>query len=258
MTKVFIIAFLYSFMSMTSLFADKTYNCSNKNQERIITVIYKDQIKKVPCEVHYKKNGRDLVLWNSKKLSGFCEEKAENLIQKHSSWGWECTNTSSKLATSKTVVLSEAVATSEASEASEASNETTSPTLVQNYSEQITIQAIDEIKELAFSRALSAVSSLKRQVAGYYSSTNTPPKSFNDLGLKPELIKDNPHVRDLAIGKNGEIYIKGNETLGLSTVIKLKPKAILEGLSLEWKCTTNVKIDDLYLCKFDQNIIFPS
>ena len=70
--------------------ADETYLCTYGQTERVITVVYQDQEKKVPCEVRYQKNGATQTLWEAKSEVGYCEEKAQGLVQKQREWGWLC------------------------------------------------------------------------------------------------------------------------------------------------------------------------
>ena len=70
--------------------ADETYLCTHGQQERVITVVYQDQEKKFPCEVRYQKEGITETLWTAENEVGFCEEKAQGLVEKQREWGWLC------------------------------------------------------------------------------------------------------------------------------------------------------------------------
>lgn len=70
--------------------ADETYFCTYGQDERVLSVVYQDQDKKVPCEVRYQKDGVTETLWDAKSEVGFCEEKAQAFVEKLRGWGWQC------------------------------------------------------------------------------------------------------------------------------------------------------------------------
>jgi hypothetical protein len=70
--------------------ADETYVCTFGQKERVISVVYQDQEEKVPCEVRYQKDGTTETLWNAENKVGYCEEKAQGLVQSQREWGWFC------------------------------------------------------------------------------------------------------------------------------------------------------------------------
>ena len=71
-------------------FADETYVCTYGQQERVISVLYQDQEMKVPCEVRYEKDGTTTTLWTAENEAGYCEQKAQDFVQKQREWGWIC------------------------------------------------------------------------------------------------------------------------------------------------------------------------
>lgn len=70
--------------------ADETYTCTQGDQERIITIVYQDQVAKVPCEVRYQKGDVTETLWSAQNQVGYCEEKVEAFLEKQRGWGWDC------------------------------------------------------------------------------------------------------------------------------------------------------------------------
>ena len=70
--------------------ADESYVCTYGEKERVIAVVYQDQEMKLPCEVHYTKDGITETLWSAENQPGYCEEKARELVQKQRDWGWLC------------------------------------------------------------------------------------------------------------------------------------------------------------------------
>ena len=83
------IAFVF-ILGPGNLYADETITCTDGQQERVISIIYQNQDAKVPCDVKYTKNGQTETLWHADIEFGYCEEKAEEFIQKHIEWGWRC------------------------------------------------------------------------------------------------------------------------------------------------------------------------
>lgn len=67
-----------------------SYICSLDGKERKIEVVYLQEDKRAPCEVHYIKDSVSQLLWNARREEGFCELKAQAFIEKQKSWGWVC------------------------------------------------------------------------------------------------------------------------------------------------------------------------
>lgn len=63
--------------------------CTRDNEQRVITLFYFNQTS-LPCEVKYTKDGETQTLWSAHYEEGYCEEKARELIENQSSWGWDC------------------------------------------------------------------------------------------------------------------------------------------------------------------------
>ena len=68
-----------------------TITCTSGSQERVISVVYLDEGQKVPCEVQYTKNGETETPWSARNEEGYCEAKAQELVEKQIGWGWNCT-----------------------------------------------------------------------------------------------------------------------------------------------------------------------
>ena len=83
------IAFLIIF-GASNVYADEIIVCTNGQQERMVSIIYQDQDAKVPCDVEYTKNGQTETLWHAENEYGYCQEKAEEFIQKLNELGWQC------------------------------------------------------------------------------------------------------------------------------------------------------------------------
>lgn len=67
------------------------YQCERGAQSRSVAVEYREPDQRVPCEVIYHKPPQDpRVLWRANVDVGFCEDKAEELIQTLESGGWAC------------------------------------------------------------------------------------------------------------------------------------------------------------------------
>lgn len=67
--------------------------CQMDQVTRSIEIMY-PQGGDLPCEVHYRKDGADQLLWQAENDSGYCEQQAAAFIEKQRSWGWQCTTDS--------------------------------------------------------------------------------------------------------------------------------------------------------------------
>ena len=91
MKKLATLCLLFSSMMIVNpAIADETYLCTYGQEERVVSVVYQDQEKKVPCEVRYQKDDTTETLWDAKSEVGYCEEKAQEFVQKQREWGWRC------------------------------------------------------------------------------------------------------------------------------------------------------------------------
>lgn len=68
--------------------------CQSGNAERRVEIVYFDQVKEVPCEVHYYKDSEESsesqTLWRAENQAGFCERKLTEFVDKLSGLGWNC------------------------------------------------------------------------------------------------------------------------------------------------------------------------
>jgi|SRR5690554_3140648 len=67
------------------------YLCLLDNEQREIEVAYLLPDQTVPCEVRYRKDHEaPEVLWRANNQEGFCEARAQELMEKQSNWGFAC------------------------------------------------------------------------------------------------------------------------------------------------------------------------
>jgi hypothetical protein len=69
------------------------WKCEHNGMVREVQVEYLGD-GKVPCNVIYDKPTEGIetkVLWFADKQEGYCEEKAQEFVNKLESWGWTCT-----------------------------------------------------------------------------------------------------------------------------------------------------------------------
>ncbi len=69
--------------------------CTRDGMVRDIEVVYSGD-GQLPCEVQYTKNGVTEIPWSAQYQTGFCEQQAQTLIDKHRSWGWDCASSDSQ------------------------------------------------------------------------------------------------------------------------------------------------------------------
>lgn len=83
------------FFSVNVMAADNIqYSCTLNGAERVIEVVYPTAGKKLPCEVHYTKDGQTEVLWTYQNELDKCETQAASFAEKQATWGWQCSTTS--------------------------------------------------------------------------------------------------------------------------------------------------------------------
>jgi len=71
------------------------YTCSLNGLVRRVEISYATDSSSVPCDVHYYKDSESPnevnTLWSAQNLTGYCEQKAGEFVDKLQSWGWQCT-----------------------------------------------------------------------------------------------------------------------------------------------------------------------
>lgn len=218
--------FLFMLIILISqpLFADETFLCTFGQKEREISLIYTNPEKPLPCEVRYKKEGVTKILWYSKNTEGYCEEKTEDFINKQINWGWRCQNVSSNSAMVGIPLQ---------------------PDAASHYK-----------RKAYFAQAIAAVAPFKLSVVEHYMSHGQYPESLQALGINPAEMKTSSYFSDLILGKNGALYIQGNERIGVNTTIRLQPVSTLGGAGIEWRCTTNVQRPVVDYCEYADNLNF--
>lgn len=85
----YILFLLTAFVSTAFADGHQATMCTHGDNERKIEVVYPEGTK-VPCEVQYTKNGDMQVLWDAQGETGYCEQKAADLVEKQQGWGWQC------------------------------------------------------------------------------------------------------------------------------------------------------------------------
>lgn len=64
--------------------------CHSNDIRHVIQVVY-PQGWDVPCEVHFQTPGEmDRVIWKADTQVGFCERKAQEIIDRRTNNGWKC------------------------------------------------------------------------------------------------------------------------------------------------------------------------
>lgn len=207
--------------------ADITYVCTYGQKERLITVMYADQATRLPCEVRYTKEGATEVLWHATTQAGYCEEKAQGLVQQHLEWGWRCgggTQGGTPLMGTSAVPDQNAIA--------------------------------DYRRDAHIAQGISLSGLFRLEVASYHAEHGRFPTSIEELGHRREDMRTSSHFRDLRIGEEGTILIQGNEGAGADTVIALRPRMALGGMTMEWDCFVNVETGSALSCEYEPQLRF--
>jgi hypothetical protein len=68
--------------------------CTQGEVSRTVEIVYAEPGQAVPCEVIYAKPAAGTIelLWQAMNKAGYCEEQADNLIEKLEGLGWQCTS----------------------------------------------------------------------------------------------------------------------------------------------------------------------
>lgn len=70
------------------------YTCSLNGLVRRVEINYATDNSPVPCDVNYYKDSEAPnevnTLWSAQNLTGYCEQKAGEFVDKLQSWGWQC------------------------------------------------------------------------------------------------------------------------------------------------------------------------
>jgi hypothetical protein len=81
----------FMLMSSSDIARSREYQCARGLVIRNIVVEYQVPGQKVPCEVFYHKPSQiPRVLWKARAQAGFCESKADQLLQELDRNGWSC------------------------------------------------------------------------------------------------------------------------------------------------------------------------
>jgi hypothetical protein len=89
--------------------------CSRGALTRSVEVVYSNPPAQTPCEVIYSKpdeGGTRASLWSAQTEPGYCEVRAEGLIDKLEGLGWTCTGPAASASAAEATVLSEDEASS--------------------------------------------------------------------------------------------------------------------------------------------------
>jgi len=91
---LFIIFFAISKFAIATTIIDKVAICTHHSKQRIVTLDYLSNTRKVPCQVIYEKKterpGHKKVLWRANNSVGYCERKTDAFLKKLTGYGWRC------------------------------------------------------------------------------------------------------------------------------------------------------------------------
>ena len=85
--------FLMAFLGIVAESAASSWTCRNADLIRQVTVFYPNAPDQLPCKVYYSKtteNAMPRVLWKAENQVNYCEQKAEELVEKLRALGWQC------------------------------------------------------------------------------------------------------------------------------------------------------------------------
>jgi hypothetical protein len=85
--------FLLAFLGFVAESTASSWTCRNADLVRHVTVFYPNAPARLPCKVYYSKtteNALPRVLWRAEHDVNYCEQKAEELVEKLTTLGWQC------------------------------------------------------------------------------------------------------------------------------------------------------------------------
>lgn len=88
MKKIIIIP-LYVLASFALAAEQERTLCESGEVWHSIQVVY-PQGWSLPCEVHFATPEEKRVVWNARTAEGFCERKAQEIVQRRKDAGWRC------------------------------------------------------------------------------------------------------------------------------------------------------------------------
>ncbi len=88
MKKIIIIP-LYVLASFALAAEQERTLCESGEVWHSIQVVY-PQGWSLPCEVHFATPEEKRVVWNARTAEGFCERKAQEIVQRRMDAGWRC------------------------------------------------------------------------------------------------------------------------------------------------------------------------
>jgi len=70
------------------------FTCALQGLVRRVEIAYATDGTGIPCDVNYYKDsespGEVSTLWSAQNIEGYCEQKANEFVNKLESWGWSC------------------------------------------------------------------------------------------------------------------------------------------------------------------------
>lgn len=83
------------FLGLTCEVSASSWTCQNAELTRHVVVFYPEAPSHLPCKVFYAKPNENVLpraLWEAKNTQSYCDDKAAELIEKLTSFGWHCSN----------------------------------------------------------------------------------------------------------------------------------------------------------------------
>ena len=90
---------LLVFLGLASEVSASSWICHQGELTREVVIFYPDAPARLPCKVFYAKPNENVLpraLWEASSTQNYCEQKAAEFIEKLSSSGWRCSETTSK------------------------------------------------------------------------------------------------------------------------------------------------------------------
>lgn len=98
-------------------------------------------------------------------------------------------------------------------------------------------------------KIFSSITPVRLMATEHFMNYGTYPAKFEDIGLARKDMRTADHIDDMIIGKQGEIIVKADRTLGEKAYLVVYPESTMGGLNIEWRCRVNIEVLDALNCK---------
>ncbi len=213
---------------------EKTICFSREKNEAKIYLNFPNRNSPLPCEVRYRFNGNDAVLWSTDTQENSCEKKAKDLELKHkNNWGWQC------------MLLNDYQPQPETN-------------IIRSQLDPVINQEINEFETAAeLAQIIQAMTPFTMMTLEYEMDRGSKAENLEELGINRSELTGSRAIQDLNIGEDGAVYALATEHIGTNVIVRIENISVLAGTSFERRCSVNIKATRIDSCTYDPTLKFP-